>query len=366
MIYNNFGGSRQLAVLVDSREKKLLKKFKIPVNIRQIVCGDIQIWEKSGVFDCEATPPLCLELNGSSEKAESNPDSGRCSILIERKTWKDFAASIADGRYKSQHNRMREFQKKNGSLIYYCIEGRMPNFPAGKSFPHTNIKPDHLLERIDRWSFDTSMPVSVLYTRDPADTCSRICKLLKTYSKIFDATATTQHPGELTKAPENCRTANTDTQATPISDGWLLLRGISTKTQKLIANNFRLVEFLTMSANNPIHVKRVVDAFRLSGAHCGSKKAMNLLNVDSVRFFSKINGISRNRALAIVTTTPECLQQLAGLVLTYNANWDYFSKSSLVDVIKCTPGFRSNRSILRKLFDTLVQDIPQGFVALPQ
>jgi ERCC4-type nuclease len=330
MFYNDFGGPMKLAVLVDSREKKLIKKFQVPINVRQIVCGDIQIWEEIGTV-------------------------GKCAIVIERKTWKDFAASLMDGRYKSQHNRMKEFQKTNGSLIYYCIEGRFPHFPPGKTFPHTNIKPDHLLARIDRWSFDTTAPVSVLYTKDPSDTCSRICKLLQTFSKKF-ITLLPQCVTDLAKAPVDSRFQNAESNGTVFSEGWLYLRGISTKTQPILAKNFRLAVFLTMNGNDTTHVNKIIDAFRLSGGRCGFKKSKNLLNIDSVRFFSRINGISRNRALAIIANNPLCLQQLAALELSCNGNWCDFSKSSAVEIINSTPGFRKNASILRKIFDLLVQD----------
>lgn len=46
------------------------------------------------------------------------------AIVIERKTWEDLAASIADNRSKSQHNRMVDYSAQTGCLVYYIIEGK--------------------------------------------------------------------------------------------------------------------------------------------------------------------------------------------------------------------------------------------------
>lgn len=52
-------------------------------------------------------------------------DNGsRLVAIIERKTWKDLAASIKDTRCQEQLNSMLELRKKTGCLLYYILEGQ--------------------------------------------------------------------------------------------------------------------------------------------------------------------------------------------------------------------------------------------------
>jgi ERCC4-type nuclease len=44
-------------------------------------------------------------------------------MMIERKTWKDLAASILDHRYKEQHARYVAWAAENGCAVWYILEG---------------------------------------------------------------------------------------------------------------------------------------------------------------------------------------------------------------------------------------------------
>jgi ERCC4-type nuclease len=46
-------------------------------------------------------------------------------MILERKTWKDLASSIKDGRAKSQQKNMEELKEKTGCRIAYIIEGNL-------------------------------------------------------------------------------------------------------------------------------------------------------------------------------------------------------------------------------------------------
>ena len=43
--------------------------------------------------------------------------------MIERKSWRDLAASILDNRYKEQHARYKDWARENGCNVWYIIEG---------------------------------------------------------------------------------------------------------------------------------------------------------------------------------------------------------------------------------------------------
>ena len=48
---------------------------------------------------------------------------GRVAAIFERKTWKDLAASIKDGRYDAQHQSMMTKKQELGCFCFYLIEG---------------------------------------------------------------------------------------------------------------------------------------------------------------------------------------------------------------------------------------------------
>ncbi len=49
----------------------------------------------------------------------------KIGMVLERKTWKDLASSIKDGRAKSQHKNLEEIREKTGCLVAYIIEGNL-------------------------------------------------------------------------------------------------------------------------------------------------------------------------------------------------------------------------------------------------
>lgn len=73
------------------------------------------------------------------------------SMIIERKTWKDLAASFKDGRTQTQHKEMVSVQERTGCIIMYLIEGRISYDKTTKvgriPFANLDAKRRHLLLR---------------------------------------------------------------------------------------------------------------------------------------------------------------------------------------------------------------------------
>lgn len=59
-------------------------------------------------------------------------DCSEGSILVERKTWNDWAASISDGRYKEQKARFIRSKISDAERLIYLIEGNLVSF-SGKT-----------------------------------------------------------------------------------------------------------------------------------------------------------------------------------------------------------------------------------------
>jgi ERCC4-type nuclease len=248
------------AIIADCRETKVIPFFPPGIlNVKQIVCGDFQIWKMNNQLPLEQ--PIAV---------------------IERKTWQDLASSIVDGRADSQHHRMLEFSKTTGAKIYYIIEGPVFQQPS-KRFTRSHLTFSSLIKRLDHWTFNYNM--CVIHTRNPEDTARRILEFVANISGERHA------PITLTGSPL-----------------WKAISSLSISA--ILQKIFTLPEILSMKPTSE-NIKRLVATLRENGARCGVKTASKILNPDTIRLLTTIRGISKQRAILIATQYPNCLQEIA-------------------------------------------------------
>lgn len=100
-------------------------------------------------------------------------------VVIERKTWKDLAASIKDSRSKTQHARMVELQQKTHCQCMYLIEGL---------FKHND---EHLVQGMfyrslhSKIRHNTLMGVPFIQSRDQAHSAKIITDLARDVLKLL-------------------------------------------------------------------------------------------------------------------------------------------------------------------------------------
>lgn len=94
-------------------------------------------------------------------------------LIIERKTWKDLAASIKDKRAKSQHERMVNLQNRTQCKCLYLIEGMFgykdTHLVQGLPFKSLHSKIRH----------NTIRGISFLQSRDQVHSAKLICDLAR-------------------------------------------------------------------------------------------------------------------------------------------------------------------------------------------
>jgi len=97
-------------------------------------------------------------------------DSGRALAVIERKTWKDFADSIKDGRMENIE-KLQEFSEQTGARIAYLIDDECdPDEDASfQSIAYKNIRAhmDHLI-------WDINIRMIELHANGPRSVCARL------------------------------------------------------------------------------------------------------------------------------------------------------------------------------------------------
>ncbi len=96
--------------------------------------------------------------------------------IIERKTWKDIAASFKDGR-KGNIAKLRGLREDTGCRIIYMMEGVVRNKSptAITEYKRSVSHLDHLMIRDN---------VHVMYSKDSLDTAQKICSLSKNISTL--------------------------------------------------------------------------------------------------------------------------------------------------------------------------------------
>lgn len=97
-----------MLVKIDYRESELLEKINT-INKKPDICIQSENLHLGDIIICE--------------------DDGTEKVIIERKTLKDLAASIRDGRYKEQGFRLNVCDIPNHN-IYYLLEGNIQTYKA--------------------------------------------------------------------------------------------------------------------------------------------------------------------------------------------------------------------------------------------
>ena len=284
----------EYAILVDCREKNIIPHIEPPFNVKQIQCGDFQVWCK-------------FPDSTGGQSGREIP-----VIVIERKTWKDLAASIVDGRADSQHERMQRFRVETGALVYYMIEGPVFQNPEKPIGHRAKLTFSSLVKRLDHWTQQGG--IAVVHTKDPADTGRRIMELVRNfsdkYSNHFQPTAVLVPDigcRELEQVPMGTRVIAT--VPTGVSRQWTSI--MSPRIANALSSKYRLDEVLSMDATN-MYEEELLCFLRLSGClRCGRKTVQNILRPDTEKFLASIVGISKARAKGIAAKFPECLREIA-------------------------------------------------------
>lgn len=140
----------RVKLYVDTRENEILNKLEIEEReVTQLENGDFLI------------------------KVDEEP-----FIVIERKSTKDLAQSVKDGRYKEQKLRLLSLKRNNPKLkIMYIIEGF---FSFDNNFNVQNIKGDVLQGCVINSMIRDN--VFIIFTRNVEDTCNCVKAIFKRVS----------------------------------------------------------------------------------------------------------------------------------------------------------------------------------------
>ncbi len=204
-IYVDTHEPAELVNLIKTTKIKKIDDAAIPVTRKLLECGDIAI-----VYN------------------------GHIICVIERKTWKDLASSIKDGRIGNEE-KLQKAKADHKCHLVYLIEGRMRMADTSKvgRMPYST-----LLSFMDHRAMDGYI---IIQSKRWQDTAERLLQLVRSYSTrkdILDPLKTIAGGGivEL-KAPEI-----TDDRIK--ADIWRSMPGISHSWAGVFADGVKLVDFI--------------------------------------------------------------------------------------------------------------------------
>jgi ERCC4-type nuclease len=108
-----------------------------------------------------------------------NPNRNIVAAIFERKTWKDLAASIKDGRSIGQHKNLVGLRDTKGCFIYYIIEG---NLTYADDTPIAHIAFKNLHAKIRSMSL---RGVHSFQTRDQEDTARFLVHIARDLVRLY-------------------------------------------------------------------------------------------------------------------------------------------------------------------------------------
>lgn len=214
---------------------------------------------------------------------------GQMLMCIERKTWKDFSASLKDGR-KDNVRKLLELRKRTNCHIIYLLEGSQLSLKAHVGrIPFTNILAhmDHLMMRDG---------IHFVYSKSPQYSFERLMLLIKHWQSLPMI--------ERPVAPESVMTPSELKEICPKkSDAdktlelFKSLKHVSEKTALALSENIHISDLLC----NRVEMNVIAQMQYCNGKCIGQNRAKKILaNMYPFSVLCALPGVSRVTAKAIL------------------------------------------------------------------
>lgn len=285
-----------MEIICDDRERQVIPfmenvscKFLIDYSVKRLEVGDYAICYKNHIL-----------------------------IIIERKSWKDLAASITDGR-KDNINKLLNLRKKTKCHIAYLIEGD----PCPKEYKKFNRIPiKNLRAHLDHLAFRDN--VHMIYAKKQEQTAYRLFELAKNYTTIKNPSPLVEIDNAISGGKDDTSNKEelTKKQVSTLNIQEQLIKCIpvvgSVISTLLIENNITISQLLTNNADVDVIARYKYP----TGASIGLTKATKICN--AYKFLTSDSKSAKKIRRRILTTIPLISKERADTIL---------SEYSLKDII---------------------------------
>jgi ERCC4-type nuclease len=273
-----------IQIIIDDREQSVIPYFnqaKIPPNmefkVSRIHYGDYSVLYKDQIL-----------------------------FVIERKTWKDLASSMKDGR-KHNVNKMIKLREDTGCHLIYLIEG---NPLPKRTMRFCRIPYKNLRSHLDHISFRDG--IHVVHSKNIADTVVRIIELVQNYitikpSPLLEIDAKVDGDTEANKGETKLKEKIEVSEESIIYKIWSCVPNITEKTAYLFINkNYHISDLILGNIT-----KDEIFSLKYDNGFIIGKRSNKIWDCSrplekNNKYFSKmliqINGITKNTANIILDT----------------------------------------------------------------
>ncbi len=191
---------------------------------------------------------------------------GKILALVERKTWKDLAATIKDGKRKFNYKKMIKLMKDAPTCmrVIYLIEGRFLINRQGRvqRVPYSTLRShlDHLMYRHD---------IHCVYSRNKSDTAHRILELAKNIANMSEVIKNIDNIVDEEESESESDSSDSESDSNGKIKGGntaraLLTRKIAVKKDTIITDMLKSVSGITrllacVLIKNNIDIKKLMD-----------------------------------------------------------------------------------------------------------
>jgi ERCC4-type nuclease len=215
---------------------------------------------------------------------------GRLLYCIERKTWRDFASSMRDGRKNNVKNLIAA-REHTGCKVLYLVEG--PATPLFNTY-YRNIPYTSLLAHIDHLMMRDN--IHIVYSKNTLYTLERLLLLVKNYMSL-DVQDQWGHDSEVVDTLKEFKPVVSEEEFR--SKLWCSLKFVSCEIAKCLeAKSFAELVRGTLTAAELAEM-----TFAKSGRKIGSKRAKRIIDhFDFKLLLCALPGVSPAKADAILGT----------------------------------------------------------------
>lgn len=277
----------QVEIIVDDREQKVIpyfNEFEMPPNITfkvsRVNHGDYSVLYKDYIL-----------------------------FIIERKTWKDLAASLRDGR-KENNKKLLKIREDTGCQLIYLIEGN-PIPSATTKFCRVPYKT--LRSHLDHLAFRDG--IHMVYSKDIKNTVERIVELVKNYLTIIpsplidiDKLVGTVNNSETGGGVNKLKEKVPITAEAIIYKIWCCVPNITEKTACLFINKgFHISDLILGNIEQKeIYAMKYPNGYVIGKRSEKMWNSTRLINNNSenpvfIKMLTQLNGITKTTASAVLS-----------------------------------------------------------------
>jgi hypothetical protein len=227
---------------------------------------------------------------------------------FERKSLKDFASSLRDGRYESERRKMLELRSRTGCQLYFIIEGAA--FPSPDWAISSGVKYQSVMSAMI--TLPMASAIHVMQTKDTKHTAERLRDFVHALDKIShpytyplleghvhseEALAGSLVPTSVTGRYEK----DPDTHCMEM---WNKLMGISLTTAKLIVSKYSVAEFVGPGGPDTSKMKSASGRLLIKKARASLHQLQRGSIPHCQKLLAGVGNIGPGRATDIIASVP--------------------------------------------------------------